>query len=171
MRFSDFFPLVGMIALQQAIPMVMADSAGTATDLVFDAGAYDIPINYTFYHDYGIVDVNVTIPGADLKPDHIEAPIRIKANASPIHLDETYNVNIYFKNDWTDAHRWEASIPIVGPTLYVDLQSRIVRSNCKLGLKLHITGTGILGRLDESVDLGEFDQDGIKFLAQGLKLC
>ncbi|KAH8129185.1 hypothetical protein LI328DRAFT_128754 [Trichoderma asperelloides] len=132
---------------------------------------YDFPLDFNFYHDYGIVDVNVTIPGINLKEDHIEAPTHVIANASPIHMNEWYTVNIYFKNDWTNAHRWEASIPIIGPTLYVDLQSRIVRSNCKLGLKLHITGTGVLGRLDESIDLGEFDNDGIKFLAQGKGLC
>ncbi|KAM0260150.1 hypothetical protein ACHAQJ_002915 [Trichoderma viride] len=170
MRFSNFFAPIGMMALPQVIALAMPDSGSfAALDLALEN--YDIPINYTFYHDYGVVDVNVTIPGAYIKSDHIDLPTHVKANASPIHLDEWYTVNIYFKNDWTDAHRWEASIPIVGPTLYVDLQTRFVHSNCKLGLRLHITGTGILGALEEHVDLGELDQEGIKFLAQAKGLC
>ncbi|EHK26866.1 uncharacterized protein TRIVIDRAFT_211280 [Trichoderma virens Gv29-8] len=168
MRFNNFFAPIGLMALLPALPLVMAD------DCKIDpppTKKYDIDINFCFYHDYGIVDVRLEIPGANLKPDHVELPAHVKANASPIHLDETYEVDVYFKNDWTRAHRWEASIPIVGPTLYVDLETRIVRSNCKLGLKLHITGTGILGRLDESINLTELDQDGIKFLAQSMGLC
>ncbi|KAM0518075.1 hypothetical protein ACHAPE_004478 [Trichoderma viride] len=170
MRPSTFLAPLGIIALPQAAALAMPDG-GLARAIDSALGDYDIPIDFHFYHDYGIVDVDVTIPGVNLKPDHIEAPTHIKANASPIHLDQVDTVNIYFKNDWTDAHRWEASIPIIGPTLYVDLQSRFVRSNCKLGLKLHLTGTGVLGRLDESIDLGEFEEEGIKFLAQSQGLC
>lgn len=171
MRFSNFFVPIGMLALVQASPLATVDSDIVAQTLKLALEKYDIPINFTFYHDYGIVDVNVTIPGANIKSDHLELPTHVKANASPVHLDETYRVDIYFKNDWTVAHRWEASIPIIGPTLYVDLESRIVRSSCKLGLKLHITGTGILGKLEESIPLTEVENDGIKFLAQGKGLC
>lgn len=171
MRFSTFLAPIGIIALPQAAALVMPDGVlARAINSALEQH-YDIPIDFHYYHDYGIVDVDITIPGINLKDDHIEAPTHIKANARPIHLDQTDTINIYFKNDWTDAHRWEASIPIIGPTLYVDLQSRFVRSNCKLGLKLHLTGTGILGRLDESIDLGEFEEEGIKFLAQSKDLC
>ncbi|UKZ64171.1 uncharacterized protein TrAtP1_005390 [Trichoderma atroviride] len=81
-------------------------------------------------------------------------------------MNQWHTVNIYCKNDWTDAHCWEASTPVIVSMLYVDLQSRFVRSNSKLGLELHLTGTGVLGRLDGSIDLGEFEEDGIEFLAQ-----
>jgi hypothetical protein len=170
MRFSTFFAPIGIIALPQVSALAMPDG-GLARAIDAALEQYDIPLDFHYYRDYGIVDIDVTIPGVDLKPDHIEARTHIKANASPIHFDQWDTVNIYFKNDWTDAHRWEATIPVIGPTLYIDLQSRFVRSNCKLGLKIHLTGTGVLGRLDESVDLGEFEQDGIKFLAQSQGLC
>ncbi|KAL6894773.1 hypothetical protein GGI43DRAFT_412164 [Trichoderma evansii] len=170
MHFSILFASIALVSLPQAAALAMPEG-GLAAAIDTALETYDIDLDFHYYHDYGIVDIDVTIPGINLKEDHIEAPTHIKANASPIHMDQWDTVNIYFKNDWTDAHRWEASIPIIGPTLYVDLQSRFVRSNCKLGLKLHLTGTGILGRLDESIDLGEFDNDGIKFLAQGKGLC
>lgn len=172
MRFSTFFAPIGMIALPRALALVMteANSGSLAAPSNFTLKNYDIPIDYHYYHDFGIVDVDIEIPGADSKTDHIEVPVHVKANASPIHLNEWYTLNIFFKNEWTDAHRWEASVPIIG-TLYVDLQTRIVRSNCKLALKLHLTGTGVLGRLEESIDLPEIAQDGIKFLAKGMGLC
>ncbi|KAL7931566.1 hypothetical protein V8C35DRAFT_309819 [Trichoderma chlorosporum] len=167
MHLLNFFAFIGMAL---AVPMAKADSSGSKSIMIPREATYDIPLDFHYDHDFGIVDVHVEIPGANLKPDHLELPAHVKANASPIHIDETYQVNIYFKNDWTDAHRWEANIPFIG-TLYVDLQSRIIRSNCKLGLRLHLTGTGILGRLEETVDLTEIDDDGIKFLAQGEGLC
>ncbi|KAL7941162.1 hypothetical protein V8C42DRAFT_361288 [Trichoderma barbatum] len=168
MHFSNIFASIGMMAL--ATPLVMADSSGSGSVAILSAENYDIPLDFHFYRDFKIVDIDVTIPGADLKPDHLELPAHVKANASPIHLDETYRVDIYFKNEWTDAHRWEASIPWVA-TLYVDLQSRIIRENCKLGLRLHLTGTGLLGRLEETFGIAEFEDDGIKFLAQSMGLC
>ncbi|KAF3070246.1 hypothetical protein CFAM422_006777 [Trichoderma lentiforme] len=171
MHFNNFFTSIGVMALLPAFALVMADDCKIQPP---STEKFDIPLDFCYYHDFGIVDVRVEIPGANLRPkdkaDHLELPAHVKANASPIHLDETYGVNIYFKNDWTDAHRWEVNIPLIA-SLYVDLQTRIDRSNCKLGLKLHLTGSGLLGALEESIPLTEIDNDGIKFLAQGMGLC
>jgi hypothetical protein len=169
MRFSDFFGPIGMIALR-AIPLVMADSGSLPPAFDVNLATYDFVVNYTYYHDFGLVDVAVEIPGANLKDDHVEMPVHVKADASPIHINETYTVKIYFKNDWTDAHRWEAGIPFIA-TLYTDLQTRINRSNCKLGLRLHLTGKAALGRLEETVPLTEISEDKIKDLAKAFGLC
>ncbi|KAL7954967.1 hypothetical protein V8C34DRAFT_327767 [Trichoderma compactum] len=159
------------MALLQTFALVMADDCKIQPP---STQTFDIPLDICYYHDFGIVDVRVEIPGANLRPkdkaDHLELPAHVKANASPIHLDETYGVNIYFKKDWMDAHRWEVNIPLIA-SLYVDLQTRIDGSNCKFGLKLRLTGSGILGALEESIPLTEIHNDGIKFLAQGMGLC
>ncbi|KAK4078336.1 uncharacterized protein Triagg1_3352 [Trichoderma aggressivum f. europaeum] len=171
MHFNSLFTSIGVMALLPAFAPVMAENCMIQPP---PTETFLIPLNFCFYHDFGIVDIRVEIPGANLRPkgkaDHLELPAHVKANADPIHLDETYGVNIYFKNDWTNAHRWEVNIPLI-VSLYVDLQTRIDRSNCKLGLKLHLTGWGALGALDESIPLTEIDNDGIKLLAQGLGLC
>lgn len=170
MHFNNLFTSIGVMALLPAFALVMADNC----QITPSTETFTIPLDFCFFHDFGIVDVRLEIPGANLRPkgkaDHLELPAHFKANASPIHVDETYGVNIYFKNYWTNAHRWEVNVPLI-VSLYVDLQTRIDRSNCKLGLKLHFTGARALGALDESIPITEIDNDGIKFLAQSMGLC
>ncbi|KAL7914239.1 hypothetical protein GGI35DRAFT_439750 [Trichoderma velutinum] len=171
MRFNNIFTSIGVMALLPAFALVMADDC---KEKPVSIETFDIPLDFCYYHDFGLVDVRVVILGANLRPkekfDHLELPAHVEANASPIHLNETYGVNIYFKNDWTDAHRWEVNVPIL-VSLFVDLQTRIDRSSCKLGLRLHLTGKGFLSHLEETIPLTEIENDGIKFFAQSQGLC
>ncbi|KAL6894774.1 hypothetical protein GGI43DRAFT_412166 [Trichoderma evansii] len=175
MHFHILFAPIALIALPQvtALAMPEGDLATTINSALED---YDITLDYNLHHDFNIFDLkgnaSLTIPGVNLKDDHVEVPVRVEANAGDaIHLNELFPANIYYKNEWTRAFRWEASFSDDGPALYVDLETQFIRSNCKLGLRLHIIGKGILEKLDEDIDLVEVEQDAIKALAKENKLC
>jgi len=68
----------------------------------------------------------------------------------------TYNetdeewITIYLDKSYQHAGKFTYEISAIGPTIYADIDTK-VNSDSTLELRVHITGTGIIGRLDETV--------------------
>ncbi|PTB70232.1 hypothetical protein BBK36DRAFT_1155048 [Trichoderma citrinoviride] len=105
-----------------------------------------------------------------LTDDYLDLNIDLNVDCGPYNKSDREWVRIHFNSVWQDAGKFTYVISSIGPTIYADISTKIKRDDSSVDLHVHVTGTGIAGALDESVDENLHDEE-LKAILSTVNVC
>lgn len=87
----------------------------------------------------------------------------------------TYNasdeewITVLFNEDYRHAGKFTYVISAIGPTIYADISTKVI-SNDTIGYKIHVSGTGVAGRVEKTVT-DTYKSSNLTQLLGGKEIC
>ncbi|KJZ75816.1 hypothetical protein HIM_04640 [Hirsutella minnesotensis 3608] len=105
-----------------------------------------------------------------LDRDGIWLHIALNVDCGPYNKTDIEWIWIAFNSAWTGAGTFTYGISGIGPTIHVELQTRIKRDDLSVDVWGHVTGTGIISALDETFNKNIADSS-VKALLALEEIC
>ncbi|KAL7930431.1 hypothetical protein V8C35DRAFT_164012 [Trichoderma chlorosporum] len=88
-----------------------------------------------------------------LTDDYLDINVNLNFDCATYNKSDREWIRVHFDSAYQDAGRFTYEIsPVVGPTIYITVASKIQSSDFSVDFHGHITGTGVISRLDEQFD-------------------
>ncbi|EER24688.1 hypothetical protein CPC735_060580 [Coccidioides posadasii C735 delta SOWgp] len=141
------------VHLRQSVPNIphVVINKGTKVDIFPDLSAGATVVDADIYQSFMALKIMLWLGGA-------------------INEHITFTIQVWYSHKWEIARRWQFGTWIPGE-VYADFET-LIRPDLSIDYKVHYTGSGIFGRLEETT--GPFHIDTppeLKLFLGNLKMC
>ncbi|OAA38761.1 hypothetical protein BBO_07008 [Beauveria brongniartii RCEF 3172] len=132
---------------------------------------FPVDIHGSSQHETGFCNLGLKYDISDVivADNWISLHINLNVDCATYNKSDKEWITIFFNRNYRHSGRFTYVITGIGPTIYADVAAKIIGDDT-VGLEVHVTGTGIIGRLDETVR-DEIRNDVLKGFLKGKEIC
>ncbi|PLB52012.1 hypothetical protein P170DRAFT_471925 [Aspergillus steynii IBT 23096] len=131
----------------------------------------DLDVYQSEQHPNGVCNLGLKyyITKAEVYGGYVNLLINLNVDCGTYNESDEHWVTVIFDENWNYGAKFTFVISFVGPTIYLDLSTKVNR-DLSISLHGHVTATGVISSLDELYD-SSLDKAELRQILDGVDIC